>query len=184
MNQPDQNIFNEKVLMVYKGEVTHGLLTSLLESFEERLEEIEPERMIRKKCFNIATECIENLRHHATHPLNGETINTNPSNNRSSMVMVTRDDHHYTFLTCNFITIKDIERITNKIDTINSFDEAGLRQYYKDTMANGSMSSKGTAGLGFIDIARKSGNKLNYEFHKINEDIYYYSFFVRLDRVI
>jgi hypothetical protein len=35
-------------------------------------------------------------------------------------------------------------------------------------MKTGRMSEKGGAGLGFIDIARKSGNKLDYEFKDIN----------------
>ena len=33
---------------------------------------------------------------------------------------------------------------------------------------------KGGAGLGIIDLARKSGNKLNYEFNKVSNE---YSFF-------
>ena len=36
------------------------------------------------------------------------------------------------------------------------------------------MSKKGGAGLGFIDIARKSGNKLEYHFEKINDDYYFF----------
>lgn len=182
MNQVDQNIFNEKVLLVYKGEVTHNLITSLLESFEERLEEIEPERMLRKKCFNIATECIENLKHHATHPVYGQGVDMNPNNSRASMVMVTRDMVSYTFLTCNFIKSTEVGVIKGKIDKINSLDSEELRKYYKQVISNESLSSKGTAGLGFIDIARKSNNKLAYEFHKVNEDIFYYTFSVVLNR--
>lgn len=182
MSQVDINVFNERVLMVYKGEVTHNLLTSLLESLEERLEEIEPEKMLRKKCFNIATECIENLRHHASYPQNGQALHLNPSNSKASMIMVTRDKANYTILTCNFVKGSEMENIKAKIDKVNTLDSEGLRLYYKDTMANESLSAKGTAGLGFIDIARKSGNKLNYEFHKINDDLYYYTFFVHVSR--
>ena len=46
--------------------------------------------------------------------------------------------------------------------------------YYQKILSDGERSSKGTAGLGMIDIARKSGNKLEYEFVDVNE---YYDFF-------
>ncbi|MEQ8713304.1 MAG: SiaB family protein kinase [Cyclobacteriaceae bacterium] len=182
MIQNDQNIFQEKVILIYKGEVTHNLITNLLESFEQRLEEIEEHRAVRKKCFNIATECIENLRYHATYPSNGESANLSVNNMKSSIVMVTVDPEHYTFLTCNYIKQPEQKVISDKIDKINEMDADMLRQYYKETMANDSLSEKGTAGLGFIDIARKSSNKLNYDFQSVNDELSYYTFFVKLNR--
>jgi hypothetical protein len=182
MIQNDQNIFQEKVVLIYKGEVTHNLITYLLESFEERLEEIEPHRAVRKKCFNIATECIENLRYHATYPSNGQSANLSVNNMKASIVMVTIDPEHYTFLTCNYIKAPEQKIISAKIDRINDMDSDMLRQVYKQTMSNDSLSEKGTAGLGFIDIARKSQNKLNYEFQEVNSELSYYTFYVKLNR--
>ena len=182
MTQSDQNIFQEKVILIYKGEVTHNLITNLLESFEQRLEEIEPERMLRKKCFNIATECIENLRYHATYPSNGTSLNLSANNMKASMIMITVDPGHYTFLTCNYIKKPEQKIISGKIEKINAMDGNELRQYYKETMASDPLSEKGTAGLGFIDIARKSNSKLNYEFQQVDEDLAYYTFYVKLNR--
>jgi hypothetical protein len=39
-----------------------------------------------------------------------------------------------------------------------------------DHLANNQISAKGGAGLGFITIAMKSGNKLDIRFEKINDD--------------
>ena len=47
-------------------------------------------------------------------------------------------------------------------------------------MKMGKLSAKGGAGLGFIDIARKSGNKLEYFFKEINS---YSSFFILTTKV-
>ncbi|MEQ9298797.1 MAG: SiaB family protein kinase [Cyclobacteriaceae bacterium] len=182
MTQNDQNIFQEKVILIYKGSVTHDLITNLLETFEQRLEEIEPQRALRKKCFNIATECIENLRYHASYPSSDQATNLSMNNMKASIVMVTVDPEHYTFLTCNYVKEPEQKVISGKIDKINDMDADTLRQYYKQTMTNDALSEKGTAGLGFIDIARKSSNKLNYEFQQVNDDLAYYTFFVKLNR--
>ena len=55
--------------------------------------------------------------------------------------------------------------------TINQFeDPASLKEYYMQHLENNQLSDKGGAGLGFITIAMKSGNKLAYEFDKIDEE--------------
>ena len=60
--------------------------------------------------------------------------------------------------------------IKNK-PVINSFDdEKALKAYYLEHLENNTMSDKGGAGLGFITIGMKSGNKLKTEFKKINDD--------------
>ena len=37
------------------------------------------------------------------------------------------------------------------------------------------MSDKGGGGLGMIDIARKSGKKLDFDFHKVDDEYSFYS---------
>ena len=53
-------------------------------------------------------------------------------------------------------------------------DKDALKVYYKEVLNNGEMSAKGGGGLGMIDIARKSGKKLEYKFDNVDNE---YSFF-------
>ena len=48
-------------------------------------------------------------------------------------------------------------------------DEKALKAYYLEHLENNTMSDKGGAGLGFITIGMKSGNKLKVDFKKIND---------------
>jgi len=66
--------------------------------------------------------------------------------------------------------------LEKQIETINDFeDPAALKQYYMEHLENNQLSEKGGAGLGFITIAMKSGNKLKVSFEKIDEN---YSLFL------
>ena len=56
-----------------------------------------------------------------------------------------------------------------KLDKINALDKEGLRSYYKEVLDNGQYSVHGGGGLGMIDIARKSGNKLDYDFSDVSD---------------
>ena len=50
-----------------------------------------------------------------------------------------------------------------------------LTKLYKQQIREGRLSPKGGAGLGFIDIARKTGQKLIYSFLRVDDEN---SFFV------
>ena len=55
-----------------------------------------------------------------------------------------------------------------------------LKSYYKEVLNNGEMSAKGGGGLGMIDIARKSGRKLEYRFDPIDDSFSFFSLHVKV----
>jgi len=70
-------------------------------------------------------------------------------------------------LTANY----SIHVLEKQINVINSFDDdKALKAYYLEHLENNTMSDKGGAGLGFITIGMKSGNKLKTNFKKINNE--------------
>ena len=60
-------------------------------------------------------------------------------------------------------------------------DKDEFKNYYQDVLSNGTLSEKGTAGLGMIDIARKSGNKLEYQFLPINDTNSFFCLNIKID---
>jgi hypothetical protein len=67
-----------------------------------------------------------------------------------------------------------IEELTNILNHINTLDKEGLKELYKTQMREGRLSEKGGAGLGFIDIARKTGRKLDFHFLPIDEENHFF----------
>ena len=53
-------------------------------------------------------------------------------------------------------------------------DKGEIRKLYREIIQNMELSSKGGAGLGFLDMARRSGQKLQFAFEPIDEQ---HSFF-------
>ena len=69
-----------------------------------------------------------------------------------------------------------------KIDYINSLDKDELKKFYKETLNNGTMSEKGGGGLGLIDIARRSGQKLQYKIREIDKDYSFFTLTVKISK--
>lgn len=88
--------------------------------------------------------------------------------------MVSKGDEEYHVTTGNIIENSKIEELSQILDNINNLDKEGLKELYKTQMREGRLSEKGGAGLGFIDIARKTGRKLDYHFLPIDEDTHFF----------
>ncbi|HMC97603.1 MAG TPA: DUF6272 family protein, partial [Flavobacteriales bacterium] len=69
----------------------------------------------------------------------------------------------------------DVDRLKAHLDRINALDPDELRDLYKEILADGRFSSAGGGGLGMVDIARKSGGKLEYGFVPYDQDNAFFS---------
>lgn len=156
---------DEKIILSFKGEFSAELLTSILHILEKKMEELEIDGKKRKRVFNVLVECFQNLYHHIESLEEGDEIIWE----KSALVMVKHDGHKFVVRTGNYVKNDGIVELKRKLAMVNALDTDELRLLYQQKLKNDSRSEKGTAGLGLIDIARKSKNKLGYEFLEIDE---------------
>jgi hypothetical protein len=164
------------IMLSFKGTVTSELLTSILQIMENRLDTTDDSPKIKKKVFNVLVECLQNLYHHIDEIPEIEGI----SNSKNAIFMVGKNDNDYFIITGNFILTENVNGLKEKLDTINAMDKEQLKEYYKAVLNNGSMSAKGGGGLGMIDIARKSGQKLDYLFQPVDKENSFFSLNVKV----
>jgi hypothetical protein len=89
--------------------------------------------------------------------------------------MIGKQADSYIITSGNPIKNDHMDFLKRKLDEINGLGMDGLKALYKEIIKGGSgLTEKGGAGLGFVDMARKSGQKLEYGFEPIGEG---YSFF-------
>ena len=56
----------------------------------------------------------------------------------------------------------------------------GLKMLYKEVLNNEERTEKGGGGLGIIDIARKSKQKLVYDFMDIDDQYSFFSLYIKI----
>ena len=169
----------ENVILSFKGSVTPNLLTSVLHIMEAKMDSLQEAQRTRKKVFNVLVECLQNLYHHVDEtpvPFLKEV-----TEGKSALVLIVKEQDHFIIRTGNYIDHRKAKDLQEKLNIINSMNKDELREYYQLSLNNSMVSNKGTAGLGLIDIARKSGNKLDFEFLKINEETSFFCLNVKID---
>jgi hypothetical protein len=153
---------NEKILVSFNGVLTQEQVAKLENEVETKINEEGTPKGPLKKIFFISVETLQNMLIHGNRDEAGKQYN---------FFILTKNGVKTLMTSANLVQNKNIPGLENQITKINSFeDPAGLKQYYMEHLENNQLSAKGGAGLGFITIAMKSGNKLKYGFDKISDE--------------
>ncbi len=158
------------VILSYKGSITADLITNVLGLIEIKLNDSIEKPNIKKRVYNVLVESLQNLFHHVDEP--DESLNT--YGNNFGVFVISEVSNGYLISTGNFIKSDNQGFLKEKIDKINSMSKDELKEYYKFVLNNQKFSDKGGGGLGLIDIAKRTGKSLDYNFYIFNEK---YSFF-------
>lgn len=176
-----KNIYDNNIILMYKGELIFDLVTSLIESLENRINQLEGDKKVKRVFYSAVTECIQNLYYHMDEVRGDDTISEFDSN--AGLVLVMARTNFFKIVTGNYIPTKSVDKLQAIFEKINKMDADELRDYYREVLSDGRYSDKGTAGLGFLEIAKKTRNPLQYSFQEVNTEYSYFTFEVRISRL-
>lgn len=160
-----------KINLVYEGEITHQVLKAFTSLTESKMEEEEETNLVQKRVFHVMVECLQNISKHAD-----KLSDTEDNKEGLGIFMVSKGEKEYSVTTGNVINKNKIVDLKKLLEHINSLNKEELTELYKQQIKTGKLSERGGAGLGFIDIKRKTGEKFNYHFLPINETSSFFIF--------
>ncbi len=161
------------IILSISGVLSQDLLSIFVESLKAKLELLLPINPSAHNIFNIFIEQAQNILNYS------KTQDTNISSliNSSNIIFVGYDNDEKLFYisSSNLIANDDMPKVKERIEYINSLDSEELKSYYKLARKSGVKMHEKGAGLGFIEMAKKSSKKLEYSFESYDES---YSFFI------
>ena len=166
------------VKLSYVGEITHQITKALTSLAESQMITEDESGATQKKVFHVIVECLQNITKHAEDFSDPNQI----GKTGKGLFVVAKESLWYSIISGNIISNEKISLVTGLLENVNNTDKEGLKELYKTQIKEGRISEKGGAGLGLIDIARKSCNKLSYEFITINEDFSFYLLTAKIAR--
>ncbi len=154
-----KDLSQNKMIYVYRGTFTQTIIDNLLNLAEVGFMQNADKKAIRRKIYHVMVEGLQNIIKHQVNIIN-------VSNRVKGVFILNRKHDKYLLTTCNMIENVNTENLTNQIEYINRLSKDELRAYYRKVLDGGTISEKGGAGLGLIDMCLKSGSKLFYSFEK------------------
>jgi len=174
VSQLERLMAENNVYLIWSGHISPDVGKEVLSFTETKLAEEDVESNLRKRVFSILVEILENVAKYSPGRELEEQFGM-------PVAMIRMVDKVYSLTTGNLILNTKVEHLKDKLDTINKYDKVGLKELFRKSLSGQTISSDSTGNMGLIDMARKSGSKLVYEFEKINDLYSYYTLTVKVE---
>jgi Family of unknown function (DUF6272) len=166
------NLFNQlnnyQLSYAYNGEFTEKLTEQILGLVENSMNVESESSKTKKKVYFIMVESLQNITRHQSNLKDNYLVD--------GFFSIHKTPVGYLVTSGNIVKNENIEPLKSKLDKLNSLNADELKAYYHELLTLGGFSEKGGAGLGLIEMLRKSGNKLQYDFITISKEYSYFYF--------
>lgn len=166
-----------KSIVSYEGPLSFSTIDMLLSEFKVASQEHEISFRTYKKMVSVMIEALENISKYSDQ----FQCRIDQKDGFCPRCYINRNTNTIELITSNPVRKKDVESLRSRIDKVNKQNREELKDLYKSTITNGEFSAKGGAGLGFIEMAKTTGNKLEYTFQELKGEYSLYTFRVFLD---
>ena len=157
-------IRRERLMFVFRGEITEKNSLPLLTLLENEMKEDSFDLSGRKRLFMYVLESLQNIVKHGDHK--GHAV--------IPLVSYSKTDDGYTVTTGNVITEAQSGKLREKLEKVNSLEVPEIKALYRQILETSGFSDKGGAGLGLLEMALKTGNRLDFDFIPLGGGLSYF----------
>lgn len=168
-------LVDDKISFIYQGDFSDEMTDKILDLSEYNIESRKEVIKLKRKVSFLLAESFQNIVRH------GIDEEDEPGSADSKGIFITRHIDPSFFITSgNLVQNDKIEQIKSMLEKVNSLNKDQLKELYVNIINTEELSSKGGAGVGMIAMARKSGQKLEYDFEPYNKDLSFYYMQIKL----
>jgi hypothetical protein len=161
---------HKEIILYYKGQLIFDNINELIQSLKEKIRVRHISYVVYKKILMLMIETLENIiRYRENFDGHSNIIMNYPPEFQIYTISDT-----IIIESANAVLKKDIPLLQEKLNILNDMDRDKIRELYKATITDGKFSDKGGAGLGIIEMAKISDEKLIFSFSEIDENFSYF----------
>jgi hypothetical protein len=188
-----EQLIQDHVLFTYNGEIDGELIDMLVQLAEKVLKKACSKLKSRKKVVNILIESLQNSFHYTQHLLHDLEQNTTTNKAFKSPFLVlyreltetlpaetnemeivktsiTLEEERYWILTGNWVDNESVQKLQKRIEILQNLSDDELQEHYLKALNKDVIPTAGGAGLGLIDMMRRSNRQVFFEFKETEGD--------------
>lgn len=158
-----EDFSRDNFCLLYDGNIVDEVTDKIIDLSENYLSGEKDFEKSKKKISFLLAECFQNIIRHQVKAQPEKSLEPDKGffllRNIQGLLLITSG---------NLIKNQEIANLKASLDKVNSMDPENLKEMYLTILAGGVISAKGGAGLGLIEIARKSGQKIEFVFEDFN----------------
>lgn len=162
-------------LINYTGPFTYGAIDGLLDELKEADWYNALSQVARKRIYAILVECMENIVKHSVDTRTGR-------DKFKSFIRVGEKEGNIVISAGNPVYIERAEELGVMLEMLNELDQETLSSLCRDKINGKTIPGRNSAGLGFITMKLRSGNKIDFSFTRIDKSLSFFSMQIQVNK--
>ncbi|PWJ44285.1 SiaB family protein kinase [Sediminitomix flava] len=151
------------ISIIYMGALNQDFTKMFLAMTEDKMDRKNEKMKVKKRVYHMLVETLQNITRHSAE------MSDNPKAG-NGLFFIGQDEKAYYVITSNKIENEERKSLCANIDEVNNASEEELKEMYKTQIKSGDLNATGGAGLGLIDLRRKTKEPLQYQFVRLNQE--------------
>lgn len=170
--QYHEEVTGNGIFLTFSGVLTHDFMVKLGEMLKSKMASHNVDKNVVLKIFALVVEQSQNIIFYSADKLPIPSMGNEEMG--AGTITVGLENGRFFVVCGNRIDNEHVEKLRGKLLTVQKMNKDELKQYYKEQRrADPDSDSKG-AGLGFIEMARKASEPIEFAFRQLDDK---YSFF-------
>ena len=156
--------FAERILICFNGPTSRALISEIGAALKDYVESATNSLSAAMDVFSVYIEMSQNIRHYAS------TMGYVQVDATATVVIAETSDGRYTVSACNIVQAADGQSLLDRVAALAELDKQQLKSLYKQQLRRPRQQGASTgAGLGLIDVARKSSAPLQCSLEALDD---------------
>ncbi|ADU62908.1 MAG: SiaB family protein kinase [Pseudodesulfovibrio sp.] len=161
-------------ILYFNGPVSQAVVEGLAELMREKMRAEDAGMDSVQRVFSILVEQMQNIVRYSSERHNHATASLGEM--AHGQVVVGRESDGSFFVACgNKVRAEDVDRLTSQLETLRAMGRNDLKAYYRERRRSRPGEESKGAGLGFIEMARKSSRPMDYDFVPLDCETSFFS---------
>jgi hypothetical protein len=168
-----EDLEKKGVFLCFSGPISHDLMVEMGDILKLKMQLQEENISTILKVFSLLIEQTQNIIFYSA-----ETIPESENSNdilHLGIISVGYVDNCYFVQGGNKVKNNDVKRLKEILSMLQKMSKEEIKRYYREQRKLKTPATSKGAGLGFIEVARKSSKPIEYNFKKIDDQFSFFS---------
>ncbi len=166
----------DKHTFLYCGQFLDVHTARLISLGEAAVGKGESKRATRARLAFVLVEAYQNIIRHGSRPY--DASNRDPGR---SMILLRNWEHRNSVSTMNAVPRSEVNTLIDALKDLDALDSKQLKTRYLETLQQQKRTRRGGAGLGLIEMTRRSGNALRHKLVDLDDENLLFSLSITLN---
>ena len=162
-----EEITKNGIFLTFNGVLIHSFMVQFGEMLKMKMSLFNVDKNLETKIFSTVIEQAQNIIFYSSErqlvpAMAGEMVGV-------GTITVGMEDERYYVICGNMLPTDKVEKLNHRLTAIQKMNQDELKQYYKEQRRMTPDADSKGAGLGFIEMARKSSSAIEFDFRKLDE---------------